>query len=215
MKLLKLIIGCMLFFTADFSGLCAQEGELIPLPEPRRTGGMPLFEALDNRQSTRSFSDEEVSQQDLSNLLWAAFGVNRDDGRRTAPSARNWQQVDIYLIMESGWYLYEPHQHALVKLGSEDLREHAGGQAFVADSPLNLVFVSDHDRMRGAREEHRAFNSATDVGFISQNVYLFCASEGLATVVRGAIDPERLHRALQLRPAQQVVLAQTVGYHRQ
>ena len=192
--------------------LPARDAETVQLPEPQRTGGMPLFEALDNRQSIRSFSPQQLSSQDLSNLMWSAFGVNREDGRRTAPSARNWQEIDIYLIMKGGWYLYDHQEHILIKKGDEDLRKYAGTQDFVATAPLNLIFASDHDRMTGANEENRAFYSATDVGFISQNVYLFCASEGLATVVRGLVDRDRLREVLNLRSSQHVILGQTVGY---
>ncbi|TVR69207.1 MAG: SagB/ThcOx family dehydrogenase [Marinilabiliales bacterium] len=189
-----------------------QSQETIKLDEPERTGGMPLFEALDKRQSMRSFSSRELSGRDLSNVLWAAFGMNRDDGRRTAPSARNWQQFDIYLIMAGGWYLYEPREHVLVKKGDEDLRQYAGSQDFVATAPVNLIFVSDHDRMSGASPENKEFHSATDVGFISQNVYLYCASEGLATVVRGLLDRDLLKELMNLGPSQHVILGQTVGY---
>ena len=208
----KRISGFIIVAFLITGSLLARVTETVPLPEPQRTGGMPLFEALDNRQTIRSFSPRQLSGQDLSNLLWSAFGINREDGRRTAPSARNWQEIDIYLIMKDGWYLYEPKEHVLVKKGDEDLREYAGSQDFVATAPLNLIFVSDHDRMAGASEENRVFYSATDTGFISQNVYLFCASEGLATVVRGLVDRDRLREVLNLRPSQHVILGQTVGY---
>ncbi|MFO7923709.1 MAG: SagB/ThcOx family dehydrogenase [Bacteroidales bacterium] len=194
------------------ASLSAQVKETIPLPDSQKSGGMPLFEALNNRQSIRSYSSREPDRQDLSNLLWAAFGINRDDGRRTAPSARNWQETDIYLIMADGWYLYEPQEHALLKMGNEDLRKDAGSQDFVATAPLNLIYVADYERMTGSNESNREFYSAADVGFISQNVYLFCASEGMATVVRGLVDRDRLKEVLKLRPAQHVVFGQTVGY---
>ena len=187
-------------------------GQAIILPEPQKTGGLPLFEALDARKSQRSYSSEPLSLQDLSTLLWAAYGINREDGRRTAPSARNWQQFDIYLIMADGWYLYDHQQHAIIKKGDDDLREYAGIQDFVKTAPLNLIFVSDHDRITGVSREKQEFNSATDVGYISQNIYLFCASQGLATVVRGLLDREKLHQSLKLRPSQHVILGQTVGY---
>ncbi len=192
--------------------LNAAVGDTLKLTEPQKLGGMPLFEVLDNRQSKRGFSGENLTEQDLSNLLWAAYGVNRADGKRTAPSARNWQQFDIYLLMADGWYVYVPNEHAIVKLGTEDLRAHSGSQDFVADAPLNLIFVSDYERITGVSKEKQAFNSATDVGYISQNVYLFCASEGLATVVRGLLDREKLHELLHLKPSQHVILGQTVGY---
>jgi SagB-type dehydrogenase family enzyme len=192
--------------------LSSQERERVPLPAPETSGGMPLFEALSKRSSSRTMSPEKLSQKEISNLLWAAFGINREDGRRTAPSARNWQEIDIYLIMEDGWYLFEPNGHSLLKMGDEDLREFAGTQDFVKTAPLNLIYVSDHDRMTDSDEEGRVFHSATDVGFISQNVYLFCASEGLATVVRGLVDRDKLREVLKLRPAQHVVLGQSIGY---
>lgn len=195
----------------SLSPLSAQVTEKIALPAPERTGGMPLFEALDKRQSIRSYGMQVPDRQVISNLLWAASGINRPDGRRTAPTARNMQEVDIYLIMEDGWYLFEPGDHSLLKMGTEDLREHAGSQDFVRTAPLNLIYVADYDKM-GGNDESKAFYSATDTGFISQNVYLFCASEGMATVVRGLVDRDKLRSVLGLRSAQHVVLGQTVGY---
>lgn len=208
----KKISGVFIILLLSSGTFFAQVKETIELIKPQKTGGMPLFEALDNRQSIRSYSPRELDQQDLSNLLWSAFGINREDGRRTAPSARNRQEVDIYLIMAGGWYMYEPKAHALLKLGNDDLREHAGSQDYVETAPLNLIYVADHERMTGAGQEEREFYSAADVGFISQNVYLFCASEGLATVVRGLLDRDRLHQLLKLKPSQHVILGQTVGY---
>lgn len=208
----KKVVTLLFIAIMSISNLHAQEGEIIPLDEPQKTGGMPLFEALDKRQTIRSYSPEKLNQQDLSNLLWAAFGINRVDGKRTAPSARNWQHFDIYLIMASGWYIYEPNDHALIKLGDDDLREQAGMQDFVKTAPLNLIFVSDHERITGINPERKDFYSAVDVGFISQNVYLYCASEGLATVVRGMVDKDTLHKVLKLKPSQHVVLGQTIGY---
>ena len=208
----KRLISVAIIALLVLGSLSARVNEIVPLPDPQRTGGMPLFEALDNRQSMRSYSSQKLSSQELSNLLWAAYGINRDDGRRTAPSARNVQEFDIYLIMADGWYIYERDDHALIKLGNEDLREHAGSQDFVPTAPLNLIYVADHDRMTGYSRENREFYSATDVGFISQNVYLYCASEGMATVVRGLVDRDKLREVLKLKSSQHVLLGQTVGY---
>jgi SagB-type dehydrogenase family enzyme len=205
-------LGILILFLMCTLQTSALKGDTIPLLPPQKTGGMPLMEALNNRKTLRNYSQEPLSQQDLSNLLWAAWGINREDGRRTAPTARNMQQFDIYLIMADGWYLYEPRAHALVKLGNEDLRAYAGTQDFAKTAPLNLIFVSDYDRMTSVSPDRLAFYSATDVGFISQNVYLYCASEGLATVVRGLVDREKLHEVLKLKPSQHVVLGQSVGY---
>lgn len=176
------------------------------------TGGMPLMEALKARQTQREYSSEKLSEQMLSNLLWAAFGINRpDSGKRTAPSAMNMQEISIYVATADGLYLYDAKENALIPIFSEDIRAATGPQPFVKDAPVNLVFVADFAKMRGS-EENKVFYSATDTGFISQNVYLFCASEGLATVVRGYVERDKLAEVMKLRGDQKIVLAQTVGY---
>ncbi len=186
--------------------------ETVSLPPPQKSGGMSLLEALSLRQSGRSFSERELSPQVLSNLLWAAFGVNREDGKRTTPTARGWREFDIYVVKADGWYIYEAEKNVLLKMGNEDLREHAGKQDFVKTAPLNLIFVADFNRMPDVSDEIRNFYSATDVGFISQNVYLYCASAGLSTVVRAQIDKDKMREVFKLRPEQYPVLGQTVGY---
>jgi SagB-type dehydrogenase family enzyme len=190
---------------------CAQNAP-IKLPEPQKTGGMPLMEALSKRTTSRAYSAKELDLQTLSNLLWAAFGVTRDDGRRTAPSAVNWQEIDIYVCLQKGVYLYNALQNQLEFYMKGDIREATGKQPFVKDAPVNLVFVADYTRMGDRTEDVKKWYSSADVGFISQNVYLFCASEGLATVVRGMVDKEELKKLMNLRPDQHVVFAQTVGY---
>lgn len=208
--LLYLIILPLLLvgITAD-----AQSVQPIQLPAPDTTGGKPLMQALKDRQTIRSFSTDSLPTQVLSNLLWAASGVNRpESGKRTAPSAMNWQEIDVYLAMPSGLYRYEPAKHQLVFVSSEDVRAKTGTQSFVAKAPLNLVYVADYSRMGEASDDSKDFYSAADAAFMSQNVYLFCASEDLATVVRGSVDREALAAAMQLRPEQHVVFSQTVGY---
>lgn len=191
----------------------AQETKQIKLPEPRTQGGMPLMEALKARKSTRSFSDKDIPLDILSDLLWAAYGINRpEEGKRTAPSARNWQEFDIYVAMKQGLYVYNAKANTLDLVIAKDIRELTGTQPFVAKAPINLIFIADFDRMGKASEEDKKFNAAADCGFISQNVYLFCASAGLATVVRGSIDRDRLAKEINLRPSQRIILAQTVGY---
>lgn len=184
----------------------------LELPKPQTDGGRPLMQVLKDRKTTREFSGESLPPQVLSNLLWAAFGINRPDGRRTAPSAHNWQEVDIYVATAGGTYLYEPKSHSLKPVLGEDIRKNTGSQAFVADAPLNLVYVADYAKMGDASEADKVSSSAADTGFIAQNVYLYCASEGLATVVRGTVDKAALLKLLKLRPEQHVTLAQTVGY---
>jgi SagB-type dehydrogenase family enzyme len=207
-KSFSIILGILL----GWSFCYAQVLETVKLPEVQKTGGMSLMEALQNRQSQRSYSSKDLSLQQMSNLLWATYGINRPNGYRTVPSARTFNEFDIYIIKPEGWFVYDPVQHAMLKMGNEDLREFAGTQDFVKNAPVNLIFVADFDRMTGADDEFRKFYSATDVGYISQNVYLWCASEKLATIVRGQIDKPKAKEVLKLRPNQQVILAQTVGY---
>jgi len=181
------------------------------LPKPNTQGGMPLLEALSKRRSSRQFADRKLPDQVLSNLLWAAFGVNRPDGRRTAPSAVNWQEIEIYVAMADGVWLFDAKAHELKSVLQKDIRALTGTQGFVRQAPVNLIYVADFARM-SSRQAEKEFYSAADTGFISQNVYLFCASEGLGTVVRGMVDRPALAKALGLREDQRIVLAQSVGY---
>jgi SagB-type dehydrogenase family enzyme len=191
----------------------ADDLKSIPLPPPQTGIGKPLMQALQQRQSSRSFDSKPLPPQELSNLLWAADGINRSDsGKRTAPSAMNWQEVDIYVALPEGLYLYEAKTHTLAPVVGKDLREATGKQDFVKDAPLNLVYVADWARMKSASEDDQRLYSAADVGFIAQNVYLYCASQGLAVVVRGSVDRSALAQAMKLRPDQRIILAQTVGY---
>lgn len=186
--------------------------EAIQLPKPQTEGGKPLMQALSERKTGREFSPEKLSPQVLGNLLWAAWGVNRPDGHRTAPSASNRQEIEIYVTTAEGAYLYDAKNHSLQLVVKEDLRGLTGKQPFVAQAPVNLVYVADFAKMGKSTDENKIFYSAADTGFIAQNVYLFCASEGLSAVVRGTVDREPLAKALKLRPDQRIILAHTVGY---
>jgi SagB-type dehydrogenase family enzyme len=197
-----------------FSNLSiAEDLKPIQLPNPQMGGGKPLMQALKERQSSREFGAEKLPIQVLSNLLWAAGGVNREDSqKRTAPSAHDWREIDIYVATADGLFLYDPSVNVLKPVLSEDIRELTGKQPFVKVAPVNLIFVANYSRMSGASDEDKTFYSAADTGFISQNVYLFCASEGLATVVRGYVDKPALAQKMKLAPDQAITLAQTVGY---
>lgn len=191
----------------------AQEGVMVKLPEPVMTGGKPLMQVFKERHSTREFSPKDLSKQELSNLLWAAAGVNRPaSGKRTAPSARDWREIDIYVTLREGVYRYDANEHGLRLVRKEDLRESTGMQDFVAQAPVNLVYVADLNRMDGASPELQSLYTGADTGVIVQNVYLYCASQGLATVVRGSVDREKLAPLLGLGKHQRIILAQTVGY---
>jgi len=186
----------------------------VELPQPRRSGGMPLMSALERRHSTREYLHRPLPIQSLSDLLWAAFGVNRPGGDRTAPYWRHVMVIDVYAAMADGVWLYDPKAHALLPYLPDDIRAQTGLQDFVAAAPLNLIYVAHGEHMTDISPEERRLYAAVDAGFIGQNVYLFCASEGLGSVFRGAVDTARLGRALKLPEQQFVTFAQTVGYPR-
>ncbi len=200
----------------------ADEAKSIQLLTPQPGSGSPLMQLLWKRKSSRGFSSKPLPVEVLSNLLWAGFGINRPDGRRTAPSAMDCQDIDIYVILSDGLYLYNPKANQLRLILPEDLRELAGTQPYVKEAPVNLVYVSDHEKL-GYKipDQVKIFYGNTSlmdllsgvhVGFISQNVYLYCASEGLATVDRTLVDISALSKAMKLRPDQKIILVQTVGY---
>jgi nitroreductase len=190
----------------------AQEGPPDKLPAPRTTGGKPLMEALKERKSTREFKAQALPRETLSNLLWAAFGINRpDSGKRTAPTAINSQEIDVYVLLAEGAFVYEPKEHRLLPVAAEDLRKAAGGRPSFADASVHLIFVADSSRMNARLQEKREVWSACHCGFIGQNVYLFCASEGLGTVFHASVNREALKGPLKLKPEQEIAFAQVVG----
>jgi nitroreductase len=206
------ILGASL--AAATKGTTAQEAGPVTLPPPRDEGGMPLFNALKLRRSTREYSDRPLPQQVLSDLLWAAFGINRPSGDRTAPYWRHVMVIDVYVALPSGLFLYEPKTHALLPSLPLDYRAQTGLQDFVGTAALDLIYVAHGERMTDVSPEERRLYASVDTGFIGQNVYLFCASEGLATVFRGAVDYAKLAHAMKLPESQFVTFAQTVGYPR-
>lgn len=169
------------------------------------------MQVLSDRKSTREFGSGTLSPQTLSNLLWAAFGINRPDGRRTAPSAMNRQEVSIYVATPEGVYIYDAKDNVLNPVLAGDFRAATGTQSFVKDAAVNLVYVSDLSKTDNAASPEGEMYTAADVGFIAQNVYLYCASEGLATVVRASIDKPALAKTLNLQANQKIILAQSVG----
>ncbi|MCX7008715.1 MAG: SagB/ThcOx family dehydrogenase [Kiritimatiellaeota bacterium] len=191
----------------------AQELADVKLPEPKMDGGKPLMQVFKQRQSTREYSAQALTPQVLSDLLWAAHGINRTDGgKRTVPSAKNWQEMDVYVLAAEGAYLHDVKANCLKAVAKGDLRKLTGKQEFAGTVPVNLVYVADSTKMLKATPEEIAFYSATDTGVIVQNVYLFCTSEGLATVVRMPSDKPTLAAALKLSDTAKITLAQSVGY---
>ena len=186
-------------------------GQTVELPAPQKTGGMPLMEALAKRATVRSFDTTGISMQQLSNLLWASFGVNRPDGRRTAPSANNKQEIDIYVLLKNGAYVYDAQNNKLDLVSSQDLRSQASDQRF-ADAPVQLIFVADLTKRGGNSEEEKLRMANIDCGYISQNTYLYCTSEGLVTGARATVNRDALIPKLKLSPEQRILLAHSVGH---
>lgn len=200
----NIFIAFVLFFF-----LFSIHAQDIKLPPPIMTGGLPLMETLAKRETNRNFSQEEISNQKLSNLLWAAFGINRPNGRRTAPSARNAQETDLYVFNKSGVYLYLPEQNVLKQIVNEDCREKLPKQEGFTDCPLLILLVANYDKMERFKEEDRTFYGAIDAGYISQNIYLFCSSENLTTCAIGMIYRDEVKNLLQFNG--KAIIAHTIG----
>jgi len=193
--------------------ILAQPNSDIQLPEPITSGGMPLMDALSHRKTTRVFAEKDLDLQTLSNLLWAANGFNRrEDKKRTVPTSRNKQEMEVYVAMKSGLYLYDAWENKLILKVAGDIRAATGLQDYVATAAVNLVFVANVEKVEDPSSERQLMASHINTGYIAQNVYLFCASEGLATVSRGYFDQAVTSEAMQLGPLQKVILCQSVGY---
>jgi nitroreductase len=179
----------------------------IELPAARKTGGMPLMEVLAKRSTARAFDSRDLTNQQLSDLLWAGFGINRPDGKRTAPSSHNGQEIALYIVLKQGTFVYDAQKNLLHQIVAEDLRNLACKVA----APMVLLFVADLSK-RGETGENRKNVASVDSGFISQNIYLYCASEGLATGYRGSFDRAALLPKLNLKPDLEIIAVQPVGY---
>ncbi|MCQ2284567.1 MAG: nitroreductase family protein [Bacteroidales bacterium] len=202
----------MLVVLAAITLTTMAQKDVIKLPQPNMTGGKPFYEVMNARQTQRQFSDKELTDQMLSDLLWCANGINRPDGKRTAPSARNCKEIDIYVFNKKGVYFYDPVANTLNLVFGTDARHKVSKQCeFAAKAPVILVFFANYGKMPGFDKEAREFYGATDCGYVSQNVYLYCAEKNLATVVMGAIDRESLSSIIPSRDGK-VILAQPVGF---
>ena len=190
----------------------AQSPDSLKLPDPIKQGGKPLMQALNDRHSSRNYTEKELTPQQLSDMLWAANGINRPDGRRTAPSARNKQEIDIYITTARGVYLYDAVKNSLIGISAEDIRAKTGGQPFVKEAAVNILYVCNKSRAASTDETGALVNAAFTAGACAQNVYLYCTSEGLGSVVRGSYPGDELKGLLKLSDQQVIVMAQTVGY---
>lgn len=192
----------------------------IKLPQPQKELAFPLMKALENRRTTRKWKNTHLSEQEISNLLWAACGITKNrkgnvKSKRTAPSACNAQEIRVFTIMEQGVYLYNEDNHELIEIIAKDIRENIGTQKMMKSAPMGLVFVADLSRMNSPflkNKEAQRFCAWVDTGYISQNVYLFCAASNLGTAVLSLVDREKLHNLMNLKEHEKIVLTQVVGH---
>jgi SagB-type dehydrogenase family enzyme len=174
---------------------------------------------LKERRSVRKWKKTPLSKQELSNLLWAACGItkeetNKSKSKRTAPSAHNWQEIKIYVAMKQGLFLYDEKGHQLIQILSKDIREDIGTQKMMRSAPVGLIYVSDYSKLSSyfaKDDDEKWFLTGTDTGFVSQNVYLYCAAAQLGTVVLGWVNRDKLHKIMGLKECEKVVYTQVVG----
>ena len=194
--------------------------KIIRLPNPQKELDFPLMKALETRRTVRKWKDTPLSEQEVSNLLWAACGITKQKygnvkSKRTAPSACNSQEISVYAIMQNGVYLYNEENHELIEIVEKDIRENIGTQKMMKSAPMGLVFVADLSKMSSPflkNEEAQRFCAWVDTGYISQNVYLFCAASNLGTVVLSLVNRDKLHKLMHLKEHEKIVLTQVVGH---
>jgi nitroreductase len=204
---------CFVFLNAAYMQVISQD---IVLPAPDKTGGKPLMQALSERQTIRTYTADNLTQQQLSELLWAGWGINRPaDKKRTAPSSTNAQEIDVYVAMQSGLYLYDAENNILKQIHNRDIRALCGTQDFVGTAPVNLVYVSDMGKRKKKEgdviTDTDLLSSWANTGFIAQNVYLYCASANLGCVIRAMVPRDKLAPEMGLRSNQRIILSQTIG----
>lgn len=193
--------------------------DFIKLPKPQKDLDFPLMKAIENRRTKRKWKNSELSIQEISNLLWVACGITHKEtqkgkSRRAAPSACNSQEIKVYIALSYGVFRYNEKEHQLVKTKNKDIRENIGKQKMMCSAPVGLIYVSDYSRLKTFQfknEENKWYTSTADTGFISQNVYLYCAATNLSTAILGLIDREKLHALIGLNDHEKIVYTQVVG----
>lgn len=211
MRKVQLLLLCLFISVATFAA-----DKVIRLPKPNLNRNSEVMEAFANRHSTREYAAKALTLNDLSDLLWAANGINRpEEGKRTAPSAMNKQDVDVYVVLPEATYLYDAKAHQLNLVVEGDHRGAvAGGQAFVKSAPVSLLLVSDLSRLGDAKNTHTQLMGAVDTGIVSQNISIFCSAAKLATVPRASMDTAKLKSVLKLTDTQLPLMNHPVGYHK-
>lgn len=193
--------------------------DFIKLPEPQKDFDFPLMRAIELRRTKRKWKDSNLSEQEISNLLWVACGVTHEEtkkskSRRTVPSACNSQEIKVYIAISDGVFLYDERNHQLIKVLSSDIRGNIGTQKMMRSAPVGLIYVSDYSKLKTFQfkdDLNKWYTSTADTGFISQNVYLYCAAANLSTVILGLVDRDKLHKTLELKDYERVVYTQVVG----
>lgn len=208
------IVRLFLFFILTISAYAQLENSTeIKLNQPDKTKSFSLMNSLNQRASVRNWAEKEMDKQDLSDLLWAANGINRPEkGLRTAPSAHNAKDIDLYVFTKEGVYLYNPEKHSITMLKKGDFRSQIGKQKYVVDAPVSLILVSDIRRFKKANKEICLNWAALDAGMVSQNISLFCTSANMGTVPRTFFDEDKIKKVLELNPSQHIMLHHPVGY---
>jgi SagB-type dehydrogenase family enzyme len=191
----------------------------IKLPLPQKDMDFPLMKAIETRRTKRKWKDSPLSYQEISNILWAACGITHEEtkrskSRRTAPSACNSQEIKVYIALPDGLFLYDEKNHQLIKVLSDDIRKEIGTQKMMHSAPVGLIYVSDYSKLKTLifKDDNRKwFTSTADTGFISQNVYLYCAAANLSTAILSLVDREKLHGIMGLADFEKVVYTQVIG----
>ncbi|MDR1980888.1 MAG: SagB/ThcOx family dehydrogenase [Tannerellaceae bacterium] len=210
---MKQVIGILSMLLGMICSMNAQESNVMKLVAPAKSGGKPMMQVFNDRRSGREFAPGKLNPQDLSNLLWAANGINRADGKRTAPSCRNFQEVEVYVLLEEGAYVYDAKGHALNLVATGDHRAAiAAGQDFAKTAPVGIVLVADLSRFGGEINEEVKLMASVDVGIVCQNINIACAGLGLTTVPRASMDKAALKKILGLKDTHLLLMNNPVGY---
>lgn len=211
---MKYLLIAVLAF-ASCLNINAQSSSNIQLNDPVKTGGLSVMEAFANRQSSSEFADKELSMQDLSNLLWAANGINRENGKKTAPSAQNSQDIDIYVALPKAVYKFDAQSNNLVFIAEGDYRSLAGGKKDTPLPPSILYLVADASKYKPSAYntmEHITDMNKVDAGIVSQNISVFCSGMGLGTKPRAQMNHAELKKVLKLNDNQSLILNHPIGY---
>lgn len=208
MNMIKKTISLVVIVVAGLSAMAEDRA----LPSPDKSAGLPVMEAFSRRKSVRDFREKELSEQELSNLLWAAMGRNRENGKLTAPSCRNFQEIRLFVFDKNGVSEYLPDSHSLIQVVTGDYRNYvAAGQDFVNVAPVSLVMIADMTKF-GNMDERSRMMAAVDAGIVSENISVACLGLGLATVPRATMKSAEIITLLNLPDNHIAIMNNPVGF---